>query len=252
MERILIIMEIKNIELPFFGKIYIFNEKKPISKVAHVFTSTMIQQEYIDKIFYILNWYKEKWNMSWDIFVLNDGLDEENIKKLIQETNCTVIAFEENLGRSRRFPGEPNDYPYEWRNLNYVKNIFEDYNYEKIILNVNDFYILTQKMMNFIDSQNEGWISCENKYGGGPDTSFQIINNKCSVYNDFVEKHIDFMKHNANLKMYEFYVPFTYIDKETVYGGRYFQNDNHDINKWDFVSMQTSIHIIKSKLSQLK
>jgi hypothetical protein len=197
-------IEIKKIELPYFGKIQIFNEKKPNSNTVHVISSTMIHEDYIAKIFKIIKWYKEKWNMPWDIFVLNDGLNVPVIEELIKETDCIVISFEEHLGRK-----SIHDYPYEWRNLYYINNILKEY--DKVLFMANDFYILKKEMIDFINNFNQGWAAFWSNGYGWPESACQIINKNCSNYTNFINSG-NFHERSPHIQ-YELQAPFTNIIK---------------------------------------
>jgi len=219
----------EKINLPVYGDISVFNKKPPQSKVAHVVTSTMINEIYISKINKIIKWYKNKWNMPWDVIVLNDGLNVDTIQDLVQNTDCTVIAFEEHLGRAKRTMSL-SDYPYEWRNLNYIKILLQ--NYDKVIFMANDVYILNSEMVYYLDTKNEGWIGFWFPAGNHPESAIQIINKGCLEYNDFVNNHENFMAISPHT-MYEWYVPFTCIEKK--FKGIRYDSGPLNVENLDFI-----------------
>lgn len=209
-------MLIENINLPLFGEISIFNKKiPPANKIAHVFSSTMIDEIHIARIFKVIKWYKARWNMPWDVIVLNDGLNEAVTQSLIAATDCTVVAFHQHLGRFHRLATNSSDYPYEWRNLSYLGYVLADY--DKVIFMANDLYVLKQEMMNYLNGPTEGWIAFWFEFGRHPETACQILNKGCSQYSEFVANdinlgNVEFM--DMPIMMYENYVPFTHIEKK--------------------------------------
>lgn len=157
-----------------------------------------------------------------------DELPAELSKKI------NIITFKKHLGR----PTQDN-YMGWWRSFTYSVKIAQKYGFEKIIHIESDFYIVSDRLTNYIQSLNKGWTSLFCSIGNYPETAIQII---CQDNFHALEK-VRSTAEASNYKMpriAERYIPFTNVCKD-FYGDRimnevikqYMAGDN-GINNLDY------------------
>lgn len=99
-----------------------------------------------------------------NILSAEDDLPDELPDKI------NIITFKEHLGRP-----SIEEHMGWWRSFTYSIKIAEKYGFEKIIHIESDFYIVSERLINFIHSLKEGWSSLYSSHFNFPETAIQII-----------------------------------------------------------------------------
>jgi hypothetical protein len=173
---------------------------------------------------------------NWNQLALDDGSSLESLSKLRAACTWTnVLSFAKHYGRPSHL-----DYIYSWRALYFASVIFSYWEYDKVILMSDDLYILSRRMMEYIDSLPSGWTTFWCPAHSFPETSCQVIVRGCEQFETFVEDR-NISKHNG--KLMENVLPFTYVNKEMVgdrYGERSLRDQPTDIDSIDFWAQATN------------
>ena len=143
-----------------------------------------------------------------DIWLLDNASSYDSIQRLHNEvkTPFNLFRFPERLTHT----GGPYGYPYCWRALGFIENLM-NIGYDRIFLIDSDCFVVSQKLVNFMNECNSGWQTLWCKKWNFPEASFQIITR--DVFHHFKEfmgedpmQHVD--------KCMETVLPFTHINKE--------------------------------------
>ncbi|MCB0555501.1 MAG: hypothetical protein KDD02_18280 [Phaeodactylibacter sp.] len=128
--------------------------------------------------------------------------------------NINLFHFENRLGRS-----SIADYPGWWRSFSFSIKLVEKYDIDKIIHIESDFYILSGRMIDYIEKLSSGWTAFYSKYYDFPETAIQVICNDTfdklyEIYERAVEQNYKFDK------LAEFIFPYTNVEKN-FHGDRF-------------------------------
>jgi hypothetical protein len=187
-------------------------------RTALVTTSYLEPQERYDRMMRFLNYYTDEVKTDWDIIILDNASKSELLDIFCLETGspfdkCGVYSFPEHYDRPSHL-----DYKYLWRAVHKLQDFFKDY--DKIVYMDNDFYILKQSMIDYINNLQNGWTTfyC-NKYKF-PETGCHVVLKDCEQYKNFVNCSLEdfFKKHNNTLMEHE--LPVTHIEHKFI-GDRY-------------------------------
>ena len=131
----------------------------------------------------------------------------------IQPSAKIVLAkFETHLGRNGML-----DYPGWFRGFKFAANYAKKFGFEKVIHVESDAYLLSSKIINFVNDQRVGWSCFWCSDYNFPESAIQIIGtDQIDNYLKFVNRNYSFYKD----KTIESVIPFTNIYKQFV-GGRY-------------------------------
>ncbi len=175
-------------------------------KTALVCTAWLDNQEYYEKTIKFVK-YHEKFFPLENIFIFDNGSTGPNKTNL----KCNVLTQYPHYDREAHLV-----YRYIWRTLYSIKYLF-DMGYEKVLYMNDDSYIISNNMMNWVDTSTGWCVPYCNRFNF-PECEIQVITN-CSEYQKFVEDG-KFWKHDG-LHM-ELTIPFTNVNK-TLIGDRYNQ-----------------------------
>lgn len=159
------------------------------------------------------------------LFLIDDGSKVEFFPESINliaydqfppklNSRINVIRFDNHLGRP-----SPHDYPGWWRSFTFSLKLAENYGIKKIIHIESDFFIVSQKMLNYIKGLHKGWTVFFSRHYNFPETGIQVI---CK---DSYNKLYDFYS-RANENSYKFddiaenLLPFSKVQKKFT-GDRY-------------------------------
>lgn len=121
-----------------------------------------------------------------------------------------VYRFEETLGRRSVM-----DFPGWWRSFLFSIEIARKYGYDRIIHIESDFFILSDRLKEYIKNLENGWISMYSDHYSIPETGIQVIcKDAFDIFTDFKEKHL-----NANYQMdqyAELILPFTHVNSSFI------------------------------------
>lgn len=165
-------------------------------------------QRYIDWV----NYYKEKLP-NCEMLILHDGpINIELKNKLFKETNNYI--GEKNL---KDFPDkllhQHPIFPSWWRSfLHGLREGKNDFN--KIIHIESDAFVLSQRLLDYINNTNHGWVALFSQKYGFPESAIQIINEDSFYRIDKMPEMHDFVK------IVEFVLPYTHVEKSFI-GDRY-------------------------------
>jgi hypothetical protein len=137
-----------------------------------------------------------------DVFSAKEGLPAELSKKI------NIITFRQHLGRP-----SIEDYPGWWRSFTYSIKIAEKYNFKKIVHIESDFYIISDRLMRFINSLNSGWTSLYSSHYGFCETGIQIICQDSFYDLEGIRNTIEASNYKIN-QVAEHFLPFTSVCKE--------------------------------------
>ena len=130
------------------------------------------------------------------------GLDDPNL----------IIRFENNLGRQ-----SIKDYPGWWRSFLHSVAVAKELGADKIIHIESDAYVLSQRLVDFINQTRTGWHVLWTQHNNFPETAIQVI---CRDQFDVFE---NFKAQNPSLHFPDYaerILPFTDVNREFI-GDRY-------------------------------
>lgn len=183
-------------------------------KTALVTTCYLNDKEYLQKTVKWINYYAALNKLEYDIiYLLDNASDPQNIELLKANIfkHVYIHSFKEHLPRSAHL-----EYPYLWRAVDYLKYLLEG-GYDKVIYMDNDFYLLSEKAIDYVNKVKSGWISFYCNKHKFPETGIQIITKDNENYKNFL-KTGDLMSYNG--KMMETTLPLSEVNKDLV-GDRY-------------------------------
>jgi hypothetical protein len=153
------------------------------------------------------------------LFLIDDGSSNTDIGRNVDvfnsndlpdklESKANLIHFENNLGRPTH-----NDYPGWWRSFYYSIEIARKYNFDKIIHIESDFFIVSERMIEYIKNITKGWIAFYCRVHGFPETAIQIISK--DAYSSLEESYRSAAERKFKMdQIAELYFPFTRIEKK--------------------------------------
>lgn len=136
----------------------------------------------------------------------------DTIKDEEPEGRNLIIHFSENLGRP-----EMLNYPGWFRSFSYASQYAKLFNYKKIIHIESDIFILSKRILNYINDLNSGWVSFTCRRHGFPESGIQIIcEDQLENLEAFCKKGYSSYKGTA----IEVLLPFTKVENGFI-GDRY-------------------------------
>ena len=144
---------------------------------------------------------------AWPIYVIDNGSSPEACAKVRAQYPDITLYNAPHLEYGR----EPHAYPHVWRFYDHLKTLFDEY--EKVIVLATDAYILSQRLVDYIEGIDFGWTAlwCHNH----PATEISVIVRGCKAFDDFAADPYKLMGN-----MEEVVVPLTRIEKYFT-GNRY-------------------------------
>jgi len=124
----------------------------------------------------------------------------------------SLVRFKDNLGRQGTL-----QYPGWWRSFQLALDISEIYGFTKIVHVESDSYLLSTKILQFIEQTNTGWTLFWSEHFRLPETAIQIICH--DVFDDFA-KIREKGPHGLANQLAEHFLPHTQVVK-TFTGDRY-------------------------------
>lgn len=125
---------------------------------------------------------------------------------------CGIVRFPDRLGRASL-----TVYPGWWRSFLHALNLARMVKAEKIIHIESDAYILSDRLMTFINEKKNGWTCLWSSHFRLPETAIQII---CSDQFHKLESFQNRTQNDLNGHFAEKILPFTDIEKSFL-GDRY-------------------------------
>ena len=186
------------------------------------FSSTKEEWEYRYKKW--LDFFKKSTIEKAQILIIDDGSpvlpNWTNLKIYNESDNpstgngeCVLFHFNKQLGRH-----EILNYPGWYRSFSFAATWAKTLNFNKIIHIESDTFVLSQKLITYINTLSSGWTSLYCPSQNFPETCIQII---CE---DQIKKFLKFSRHDYDInfrdKPIELFIPFTNIEKSFI-GDRY-------------------------------
>jgi len=124
----------------------------------------------------------------------------------------SILYFQNNFGRKGIL-----DYPGWFRSFSFAAEYAKKFNYKKIIHIESDIFLMSDKIVNYINSLTSGWTSFPCRRHGFPESGIQIIcEDQLDNFYNFCEKGYDEYRGLA----IETILPFTSVQNEFI-GDRY-------------------------------
>src|SRR5579871_3476019 len=139
-----------------------------------------------------------------DAFYSTDELPEECAGK----TN--LVSFDTHLGRKAI-----GDYQGWWRSFTYSIELAEKYQFDKIIHIESDFYILSDRLREYIREIRSGWVTLFSGTFGCPESAIQVI---CKDNFPWLRKLLHRARNNDYrfTKHAELLLPFTHVNSNFI------------------------------------
>ncbi|OEZ66539.1 hypothetical protein JAB5_56100 [Janthinobacterium sp. HH103] len=135
-----------------------------------------------------------------------------------------IIRFDNNLGRQ-----SGADYPGWWRSFLHSVKVANELGVDKIIHIESDAYIMTPRLVNFINEIESGWNVLWSPRYRMPETAIQVIcRDQFAIFEKFKDNHPDYSFPDIAEKL----LPFTTVHKQFK-GDRY---SDFTKNRWIFRS----------------
>lgn len=160
---------------------------------------------------WLIYYQKLKGNLSFeDIFLSDDGSSDSSRAALSTTASGFVVLSHPKLSRQGSVSC---DYPWCWRALFDMRSLIE-FGFEKIIMIDTDTFVLTQRMVNYLNALRSGWTSFHLQKYDFPSAELHIL---CEdAFPRFLEyTKGDFMALNGKLMERE--LPFTKVVREFVF-----------------------------------
>lgn len=197
-------------------------------KTLLVTTSYLEPKQRYERIIRFLDFYKAQAKVTWDIMVLDNASPLELYNKFIADAKHSVYHDMKSIRYAEHYDRPSHlDYKYLWRAVHQLQTFFDQY--DKIVYMDNDFYILKQSMIDYINALSSGWTTFWCGKYGFPETGCHIIVKGCKEYDDFIACGMEqfFEQHNKTLMEHE--LPVTHV--EHMFSGDRYGETNHPQTK---------------------
>ena len=182
-----------------------------------IVTTTFLEpEERFKKTEKFLDYYLAK--TKYDIIVLDNHSPRAELDKLrdkyepTDSHRVTIVSLEPHYNRPSHL-----DYKYLWRAVHFLQHMFV--NYEKIIYMDNDFYMVSDKMFEYVASLDSGWTTFYCQEHVFPETGCHVLL-ECPEYDDFIDMDQEAFIYKYNGKTMEDTLPVTHVERNML-GDRY-------------------------------
>lgn len=151
-------------------------------KTAIIVTQWLGTEEYYKKSIKFYEYYGQKEVMDalgllpgdiWVVDNASESLELDALKSSLKaryEESLRYKVYEKHYSRTAHL-----EYPYCWRALYFARELFQEYDYEKVIYMNNDSYIISEKMMEAVKNIETGYYTPYCKKHNFPECEIQII-----------------------------------------------------------------------------
>jgi hypothetical protein len=105
-----------------------------------------------------------------NVIYIDRGLPDRLSKKI------NILAFRNHLGQPSK---NYIDYPGWWRSFTFSIKIADKYKFKKIVHIESDFYVISQRLRDFLKKLKIGWTVLYSSFYHFPETAIQIICQDC-------------------------------------------------------------------------
>ncbi len=185
-----------------------------------IFCTSFIDDNNYDRYVKWINYYSSKLDLfySSNLFLIDDGSSKLNFGNKVEilksnnlpvtlDSNINLFHFADHLGRPSR-----RDYKGWWRSFTFSLKLAEKYNVDKIIHIESDFYIISQRMIEYMVNVSEGWTVFYSNFYNFPETAIQIIcKDSFEKFNKIYKQAVD--SNYRFRRIAERVLPFSKIEK---------------------------------------
>jgi len=129
-----------------------------------------------------------------------------------EHTSPMIVRFDQRLGRSARF-----SYPGWWRSFLHGVDVARAVGAERIIHIESDAFILSKRLLQYIESLQSGWTVLWSPHYEMPETAIQVI---CSDQFELMASQQNKLQADRDGRMAEHLLPFTHVERQFL-GDRY-------------------------------
>lgn len=193
-------------------------------KTCIVTTTYLVPEDRYKKTKKFLAYYLKK--TDYDIIVLDNCSPIEVLQEFRKDLDprVKVLSFDVHYDRPSHL-----DYKYLWRAVWYIKWIMDKDQplgaYEKVIYMDNDFFVLSDRMFQYLKDIKEGWTTFWSKMHNFPETGCHIITNTCKEYKKFVSLSNEEFINTYNGQTMENVLLCTHVENFFV-GDRYGESES--------------------------
>jgi hypothetical protein len=114
-----------------------------------------------------------------DIWLVENGSSPYLSDGIMRKYGVGIKRYPKHLTRTAHL-----EYPYCWRGLYYCRDLFQEYDYNKVIHLNNDVFIISEKLANYIRDYKEedGWWCPWCPKHGFKECDLQVIISTCPYY----------------------------------------------------------------------
>lgn len=191
---------------------------------------------WLERTIKFIRYYREiKDLLGWEkIYFSDNGSSLEMIQKIEKEIGFQDIEIIHHENSLISIKGHSCfDYPECWRVIDDIKKAILD-GYEKIIFIDTDFFVLSEKMTEWVKSKNDGWSTVYCNKFSFPEAAFGILcKSAFSSYlgltkTPYLQRNEECLKNNIPM---ENILPFTYIERDMLIGDRYGEYTDQGIDQ---------------------
>lgn len=162
-------------------------------KTAIITTQWLGTEDYIQKSVKFYKYYTQTQVQEWlgnpDIWVCDNAsksTDTDNLFTYLSDPIASKLKFKwfhKHYTRTAHL-----EYPYCWRALYFARELFQEYDYDKVIFMNNDSFIISQNYMEYIKNFKSGYIVPWCPKHGFPECEIQIITKDSQKYWEMTRK----------------------------------------------------------------
>jgi hypothetical protein len=131
---------------------------------------------------------------------------------LLSGSEPLIVRFDQRLGRTERF-----SYPGWWRSFLHSVNVARALGAERIVHIESDAFILTPRLLDYLDGLRSGWTVLWSPHYDMPETAIQVI---CSDQFEAMAAQQGTPQVERDGRMAEQMLPFTQVERQFL-GDRY-------------------------------
>lgn len=145
-----------------------------------------------------------------DIWLIDNASPQAEVDKIKAKYNVSIKQYHKHYARTAHL-----EYLFCWRCLYFARDLFQEYDYDKVIHLNNDVFILSKRLASFIEKFKSGWWSPWCPKHKFKECDLQVITKDCQDYWDFTGD--PYIRHNGSHMEHLIRAP---IDKSWI-GDRY-------------------------------
>jgi hypothetical protein len=125
-----------------------------------------------------------------DIWLIDNASGSWSVNDIANKFSVNVKSYPKFLDRTAHL-----EYPYCWRCLYFARELFQEYDYTKVIHLNNDTYIVSPKLAEYIKNFKSGWWCPYCPRYNFPECDLQVVTADCDDY--WQVTSVPYLKHNG-------------------------------------------------------